>query len=133
VRRTTPPTTPPAIARLFAEELPIITVDVATDGEDVEDVLGGREYVELGVGDDETEGCDGATTQDTSRPFVTLKILDGIAPLVAYMFIRYHPWGMFTLSQSNRPVEAFTTANVVFTVAVLCRATNGNSLRLSPL
>jgi hypothetical protein len=49
------------------------------------------------------------------------------------MSIRYHPWGMFTLTQSNFPVEGMIIDSVVFTTAVLCRGTNGYALRLNPL
>lgn len=82
-KRTAPPTTPPAMAPLFTDELPTINGVVVTDGPIVE----GGKSVEAGVvgevEDDGVEDCDGVTTQDTSSPLVTLKILDGMAPAVA--------------------------------------------------
>lgn len=128
-KRITPPTTPPAMAAvcLFKDKL---TNDVVTDGPLAED----GEMVEAGVEEDGgIADCDGVTTQDTSSPFVTLKVLDGMTPAVAYTFMRYHPWGMFTLDQSNLPAEALTVASVVFTTDVLCRETSGYPLRSSPL
>jgi len=82
-RTATPPTTPPAMARPWTDEVATVDVGVATDGVFVGDVAGGRERLEV-VGkieeDDEIEDCGGATTQVTSRPLVTLKVLDGMTP-----------------------------------------------------
>jgi hypothetical protein len=69
---------------LFTDELPVINDAVVADGSFVED----GKSVEVGVAgeveeDEGVEDCGGVTTQETSTPLVTLKILDGIRPAVA--------------------------------------------------
>jgi hypothetical protein len=80
-RIATPPITPPAIVRLRTDELSAArTVEVL-----VGDVAGdrGEEWLEVVVEteeDGEIDDCGGATTQEKSRPLVTLKVLDGMTP-----------------------------------------------------
>jgi len=85
-RTATPPITPPAMARPWTDESAAVDVGVATDGVSVGDVVRDREGSEV-VGnieeDGEMEDCNGVTTQDTSRPLVTLKMLDDMTPACA--------------------------------------------------
>jgi len=81
-RRTSPPTTAPAITPLFTDALSLTGVGEVVDGSLGEDVVGSGEEVEVELmvrpGDGEMDG-DGVNTHDKSGPLATKKMLDGRA------------------------------------------------------
>ena len=75
----TPPTTLPAIIRLFTDRLPETGVNDATDGLLAEDMLEDGGGVEVYVMDG-VEDCDETTRHERSAPLVTLKVFDDRTP-----------------------------------------------------